>query len=159
MTLFSVTKRDFSDEPTTTSWRLADTTAGNFASLAGLTTPGQAGYDLKSAMDDLQVAGQGSTIFTAYNLVQGRGPSTDPDSQREQKLVFFGHDNTNFDPVTWEIGCVDLSAVTRIPSTDLVELADGGAVAAMVTAIETHVKSKAGNAVTVDKAQLQGRNI
>lgn len=159
MTTVSITKRDYSDEPTTTSFRLADTTAGNYASLAGLTTAGQASYDLKVAMDNLQNGAQNKVIYNAYTLNQGRGPSTDTNSQREDKLVFFGHDATNFDAWDCEVGCIDLTAVTRIPSTDLVELTDGGAVEAMVTAIQTHVKSKTLHAIVVDKAQLQGRNI
>ena len=157
MTTFSVTRADYSDELTTTTFRLIDTTAANYNTLAGLTTPGQAGFDLTAAVDGVTNGAPRSLTFTPYKLLQGNGAAAVEDAQRERKIQVHFHDNVNFRPGTLEIGCADVSKITVIPSSDLIDLAAGG-MGDLVTAIETWHLSIYGNAVTVDNAYLVGRN-
>lgn len=65
------------------------------------------------------------------------------------------------DPTTGEQGyltipCPDLNNLTVIE--DLVTLADGSIMAALVTQIEAHVESRDNNPVTVERAEIVGRN-
>lgn len=157
MSTFSVTRADYSNELTTTTFRLVDTTAANFDDQAGLTTPGEAGYDLTAAVDGVTNGAPRSLTFTVYKLLQGNGPAATEDAQRERKIQVHYHDDVNFRPGTIEIGCANVAEITIIPSSDLIDLTLGG-MPALVTAIETHHRSVAGNAVTVDNAYLVGRN-
>lgn len=54
------------------------------------------------------------------------------------------------------IPCPDLDNLTVVE--DVVTLADAGVMAALVTQIEAHVLSRDGNAVTVERAEIVGRN-
>lgn len=82
-------------------------------------------------------------------------PPADPYAQRETKWLVRARDSAG-DAVQFEIPCADLSLL--ILNTSNMDLT-GGAGAALVTALEAGVLSKAGLAVTVDEVIHVGRNI
>lgn len=157
MTILSVSRRDYSGEIATTTFRLEDTTAENYEDLAGLADPGQAAHDLVAAVDGVTMGAPANVIFTPYNLFQGRASASDENAQRERKMVVFMEDDTTHDALNIEIGIVNVAEIVVFPNTDQIDLASGGMVA-LVTALETHHRSKAGNTVSVLSAKLVGRN-
>lgn len=81
------------------------------------------------------------------------------DVQRERKIVVYYQDDVTLDEYTLEIGCADSTALTIPPGTDLITLADGGVFQTFVNNFNANVLSKNGNAVTMTKAVLVGRNL
>jgi hypothetical protein len=92
--------------------------------------------------------------------------ATDPLAQREDKLLVTYQDNTTLRLFQWEVPTVkialldtDLTGVVRFPGeTDEVYL-DKGGMTAWVADMNTFAKSPAGNAITILRAVLVGRNI
>lgn len=87
--------------------------------------------------------------------VSNASPS-DPSSQRELGLRVFYHDNVTQTASSFTVPSPDVDALTLVG--DAVTLADSGPMAAFVTELETNGASPAGNAITVDRAQIVGRN-
>lgn len=82
-------------------------------------------------------------------------------AQRELKLLIRYVGDTSGGIHTLEIPTPDLANLTIDPSTDLVDLADGGIMAAWVTAFQTIARTPDDDTetVTVQSARVVGRNI
>lgn len=82
-------------------------------------------------------------------------------AQRELKLLIRYVGDTSGGVHTLEIPTPDLANLTIDPSTDLVDLADGGIMAAWVTAFQTIARTPDDDTetVTVQSARVVGRNI
>jgi hypothetical protein len=79
-----------------------------------------------------------------------------PYAQRELGLRIHVTDDVNGQTGYFTIAAPDLSALTV--AGDEVVLADGGAMAALVTELESSARSRMGNAITVNRAEVVGRN-
>lgn len=79
-------------------------------------------------------------------------------AQREMGLRIFYHDDTTGEKFNRTIAGPDLANLTLVSGSDQVQLADGGIMAALVSALETYVESPDGNAIVVDSAWIIGRN-
>ena len=101
----------------------------------------QAGYGYRDS-----IGGDAGTI-PASNL-----------AQRESGLRVFLADDTTGDKSHFTIPGPDLANLTIPAGGDLVTLADGSIMADLVTAVEANCQSVLGNAVTVTRAVLVGRN-
>jgi hypothetical protein len=148
---FNVTLFDYSGEATTHGFRtqeLTETTIGPeevlkndyLTALAAITN----GVIAKNQLGNIERSGNGP------------GPAG---SYREIKMLVTFEDEVTYRLGTVEVGCVDLAALTLKENSDEVVLADGGAMAAWVTAFETFAFSVEGNDVAVLKAVVVGRNI
>lgn len=80
-----------------------------------------------------------------------------PLAQREFGLRVFYELDTSGEKRNLTIGAVDIAALTVDGGSDLVELADGGPMAALVSAMESEMEVN-GETITVTKAQIVGRN-
>lgn len=116
-------------------------------------------YELRTALNGVTRGVITNETGTAViNKVTNVGP-TDPNAQREQKLLVVYEDDVTKSLYSVEIPALDYDAVTLKENSDEVVLADGGVMAALVTAMETHAVSKDGNAINVIRAVAVGRNI
>jgi hypothetical protein len=94
------------------------------------------------------------TEISAIVEVSNASPS-DPSSQRELGLRVYYHDDVTQQASSFTIASPDVDALTIIG--DAVTLADLGPMAALEAALLTDGASPAGNAITVDRAQIVGR--
>lgn len=78
-------------------------------------------------------------------------------AQREVGLRVYLSDDVNGESGYVTIPCPDLDTLTLDTAGD-VTLADASVMAALVTALETYGESRDGNAVTVVRASIVGRN-
>jgi len=133
------------------SWAVWATTltAGNFVAQTGLASA------LWTATLDITLGSQSGTRLLAASTVSAV-VNTNPLAQRENKWLVRYHDTagTKF---TVEIPTADLSLLDT--GTEFLNLADGGPIAAWVTAYEAYAKSPDDPtlSVTVDSIQFVGR--
>lgn len=146
---------DVTDEATNHSISGIAVTAANYDAQVALI----AAYDTalqNIIIGELQVADFHADIFEISSALP-----TNNFAQRELKLLIRYQGDTNGDIFTISIGCPDLANLTLLGSTDFIDLADGGIMAAWVTAFEAlaRVPGVPGETVTVLSAQIVGRNI
>lgn len=101
-----------------------------------------------------------TTAGTSLTQQLGADSDASPSSefaQREMGLRVFLVDDTNGRKSHFTIPGPDLAGLTIFAGTDLVDLADAGVMAAVVTAIEAGAQSADGNSVTVNRAVIVGR--
>jgi hypothetical protein len=146
---------DYNREPSTVSLRLsqpADITDPL------LSTALQVGMNaLKSAIEGVSL-GLPTTETRTYMQEKHASPTAAAASinaQRERKWLVRYYDAETFDTGTFEIPAADLSLLQ--PNSEFMDIS-GGPGAALVTAVENHVKSPAGNAVIVVEVVHVGRN-
>jgi len=124
-------------------------TAGNIVAQEGLAS------SLWSAALDITLGSESATKILATST-QSAVVNTNPLAQRENKWLVRYHDTagTRF---TVEIPTADLSLLDT--GTEFLNLADGGPIAAFVTAFEAYAKSPDDPTltVTVDSIQFVGR--
>ena len=145
MATFTVTQVDHSAENTSTSVRVEDAVV-------------QADLDaIKNAIDGVSNGNIWNETFSRSTR-GNRSIPANQSIQREIKIAITLQDNVTFDISTISIGCAELSVLTIPTGTDKITLADGGVMAALVTALEATARSKAGNGVTVLEARAVGRN-
>lgn len=152
MTAVSFSVRDWSDEYGRVEFPIADQ-AGT-QTVADIDTTILA--NLRTAVDGVTL---GNIARESVRLLEG-GNDARPASalaQREFGLRVFYHLNTSGEKRNLTIPAVDIAALTIAGGGDIVELADGGPMAALVTEIESLVVV-GGEAVTVDRAVIVGRN-
>ncbi len=127
----------------------------------------QGGADAWSALqtiaDAFQTAVQGVSLgetitvsHTQYTDENADVAATDPYAQRELGLRFFFHDTTSFKKGYLTVPAPDLSGIELESDGDHAVLTDSP-VSVLVTWIEANVLV-VGNAVTVDRAIVVGRN-
>lgn len=143
--------RDWSDEYSSVVFPMA--TQAGVETVANLDT---------NQLDTIRSAVQGVSLGTVARekviILQG-GNDARPGSalaQREHALRVF-METPSGEKRNLTIAAVDIASLTVDGGSDLVELADAGAMAALVSAIETYVEY-GGESVTVTKAQIVGRN-
>jgi len=78
-------------------------------------------------------------------------------AQREVGLRVHVSDDVNGESGYFTVACPDLATLTLDTAGD-VTLADASVMAALVSAMESHVLSRDGNAITVVRATIVGRN-
>lgn len=144
--------RDYSDEYGQLTFEIAD--QGGATTVADIDTVLLAG--LRSAVDDVTL---GNIARESVTILSG-GNDANPGNvlaQRELGIRVFMQNDVSQDKFNVTIPCADLASLTIEQGGDIVTLADGGPMAALVTAIETHAR-KDGETVTVTKALVVGRN-
>jgi hypothetical protein len=151
---FTMTLADYNRETSTVSLRLAPVDIG--VSLDAIEMDGK--------MDTLQSAINGVSLglpvsqtrtYEREALASPNSAAASSDAQRERKWLVRCYDEVTFDPVTFEIPAADLSLLQT--NSEYMDTS-AGAGAALVTAIESAVVSKAGNPVIVVEIVHVGRN-
>lgn len=144
--------RDWSDEYGRVQFPMADQ-AGT-ETVANLDTNQLATF--RSAVQGVSL---GTVARESVRILEG-GNDTRPASalaQREFGLRVFFELNTSGEKRNLTIPAIDIASLTVDGGSDLVELADAGPMAALVSAIETYVSIN-GESVTVTRALVVGRN-
>ena len=144
--------KDESSERSTVSIRMRDDFADDITRAAEYT-------DMQDAVNGLSL---GNLQYTEerQRTTLSNAAATDANANREQKILVTYFDNVTFKTFSKEIPIADRSAVTKVSAnSDEIVLADGGAMAAFVSAFEATARTDAGNAVTVTKATWVGRNL
>lgn len=115
---------------------------------------------LKTATDALTLGVLANETLVLDNTILSADIPASPFAQRELKMQVNYIGNTSQKPFQIEVPCPDLAVLT-LNNTDEVVLADGGVMAAFVTAFETLAKSPDSDVetVTVISAYIKGRNI
>lgn len=115
---------------------------------------------LKSALDAVSLCVMAKEKWVGDDTLLSNALPTDEYAERERGLRIFYEGQTSMKTFFVTVPGPDMSVLTRIGNTDMVELADGGAMAALVTAFEALVSSPDDPAenVTVIRAELVGRN-
>lgn len=112
---------------------------------------------LESAIEGMSLGNLLKVTFSQDFIVNADAPAASPYAQRELGIRFFFQDDVTFDKGYITVPCPDLANITLNADGDTCDLADAE-VAAMVTWIETNLQINSGNAVSVDRAVLIGRN-
>jgi len=130
---------------------IQDLTAANFVAQNGLISA------LFSAALDITGGAQAATNILAVST-RSSVVVTDPTAQRENKWLVRYHDTSGV-KFSVEIPTADLSLLTE--GTEFLKLADGGVIAAFVSAFEAVVRSPDDptHTVTVDSIQFVGRKV
>lgn len=114
----------------------------------------------KTALDAITLGVLAAEKVTIYDTVLSGAVPTSPYAQRELKLLVRYVGDTTARKRSFEVPCPDLEALT-LTGKDQVTLADGGVMAAFVTAFEAIARMADDDAetVTVTGAEVVGRNI
>lgn len=146
MAQFSISLVDYSNEITTTQLHVDDasTVAARNA--------------LASAVMSVTTLNKIKETFSQISKTPKVLP-TAPYAQRETKGLVSFSDTVSGKQGTFTIGGWDAIDHPPTPGTDLIPLADGGDIAALVTALQTNAKSVDGNPITVNSIRLVGRSI
>jgi len=130
---------------------ISDLTAANFTAQNGLISA------LFTATLDITLGAQAGTNILAASTRSSVNVSN-PLAQRENKWLVRYHDSSGV-KFSVEVPTADLSLLTE--GTEFLNLADGGPIAAYVSAFEAVVKSPDDptHAVTVDSIQFVGRKV
>lgn len=150
----TLTFRDYSKELSRTTFNYGAVTV---ASLPGLLTDWG---NLKTAIQGVSIGTLANELLVIDNTLLSGTKPTDPWAQRELKLKVNYIGNTTQKPFHVTIPCVDLDALT-LNDSDEVLLADSGVMAALVTAMETIMRTPDDDTetITVTSAFIVGRNI
>jgi hypothetical protein len=127
---------------------------------------GGANFDTSMAsivavFDELETVSLCDAAGYGYRQQSVDDPGTTPASnlaQRESGMRVFLVDDVTGKKSSFTVPSPDLANLTIPAGGDLVTLADASIMADLVTAIEANVESEAGNAVTVTRAVIVGRN-
>jgi hypothetical protein len=141
MARINFTIRDFSSELSSVSIPTADGTPR--AALQTVIDAVTLGVIAKYSITEDVVAVSGDVPVSPY-------------AQRELGLRIHVTDNVNAETGYFTIAAPDLTALTL--AGDEVVLADGGAMAALVTELQASGRSRYGNPITVNRAEVVGRN-
>lgn len=116
--------------------------------------------DLKTALDAITIGVQASEIVSLYNTTISAAVPTSPFAQRELKLLVRYVGDSTGRKRSFEVPCPDLANLT-LTGKDKVVLADGGIMAAFITAWEAIARMPDDDAetVTITGAEVVGRNI
>lgn len=155
MAAYSYSFRDYSDERSSVEIRVEE--------------PSEIGADWETIINaneaNVRAALQGvslANIASHHVRVSEEAPNdTRPASafaQRELGLRVFYQDDTNAKKSFITVPAPDMANLTLVEGSDQVTLADGGIMAALVSALESYMYSPDGNAITVTSARVVGRN-
>lgn len=149
--LFSLTYKDYSNEPSVVKGNMGAITALTIAAFLA-----QFG-DLKTAQQALTLGTLVHDSWTGDSTVYSGALPTDLNAQRERKWRVEFEDTTNFTKGRYEIPIAKVTGLL-LPNTDQADLS-AAAWAAWITAFEAMAKSPDGNGVNVLGATLVGRNL
>ena len=144
--------RDYSDEYSVVGGYLPDLTGIQTWSLLDDEADNLAGH-LEAHSIGTLVAAIAHQATQAENDVR----PTDPFAQRELGFRFYLRDDVNQEIGFFTVPCADLGIGSVVPGDDELDLS-AAPTAAFVTFIEATLKSRDGNAVTVERALIVGRN-
>jgi len=115
--------------------------------------------DLKTALGAITLGVQAHERVTIYDTVLDPSVPTNPFAQRELKLLVRYQGDTTGRKRSFEVPCPDLAALT-LTGKDNVLLADGGVMAAFVTAWEAvaRMPDDDSETVSITGAEVVGRN-
>jgi len=97
------------------------------------------------------------TLIHSVTKISNVMGSSDVESRRERKMMVQYQDDTTLEVYTVEIPSPNMSLLTYDGRTDKILLADTGAMAAFVTAMEANAVSPNGNSITIIGAYVTGR--
>lgn len=116
---------------------------------------------MRSAIEGVTLASlQRHSVTVSEEDISDPKP-TNQYAQRESGLRVFYHGVTSGEKRNLTIPAPDLTALTLQDNSDLVELEDGGAMAALVTELEANLQIQYGASteqIEVDRALIVGRN-
>lgn len=118
----------------------------------------------KTASAGITIGTQQKEQVVIYDTILSNTLPTSQVAQRESKLLIRYRGDTTGELFTMTIPTVDLAALTfaagALGNTDYIVLADGGVMAAWVTAFEAIARNPRDDSetVTVESAQVVGRN-
>ena len=148
----SLTFRDYSNETSIHSMDIPDLTAANFDAYVDT-----GGFipDYYDAVNGITLGNIGSERISARDILVSQAPAGSAFAQVELKWLVFYSDDVTGKVYRREIPTPDLSLL--VAGTDLLNLASGAG-ATWKTAAEALWVSPDGNAITIMKAQVVGRN-
>lgn len=148
----SITFRDYNNETSIHSMDIPDLTAANFDSFvaAGNLIP-----DYYDAVAGITLGNPGSERISARDILISQAPAGSAFAQVELKWLVFYTDNVTGKVYRREIPTPDLALL--VANTDLLNLASGAGLT-WKNAAEALWVSPDGNAITITKAQVVGRN-
>lgn len=149
-TLYSRTYKDVSGEKSSVTFRIRE----NFTDA---TERQSAISSLGAALDGVS---SGNSVGFRVSEVEtvGNGNATDPNANREVKLVLFFYDNVSFKQYTREIPVVIRGTLTTFANSDDVDLTVAP-MALLVTRLQADALSVEGNPITITRATIVGRNL
>lgn len=148
---FSLTYRDYSNEPSTSKGNMGAITALTIAAFLA-----QFG-DLKNAQQALSLGTLVHDSWTGDSTVYSGSLPTDLNAQRERKWRVEFEDTSNFTKGRYEIPVAKVTGLL-LPNSDQANLSAAEWVA-FIAAFEAMCKSPDGNGVNVLGATLVGRNL
>jgi len=140
---------DYSLEPTSSSFNLVDLTAANF------TSQGVVLGSVQAAIQGVTLIAYDGSQYPAYVVPREEVAPASPFAQRESKWLVKMVDTVNQQKSTFEIGGADLALL--VAGTDIMNISAGAGLA-LVTSIETNVRSNDGNTVQVTEIIHVGRS-
>jgi hypothetical protein len=156
--LASYTIKDWGGESSVTTLYLREHTGTAPADYDGIysTTPGSDREILRAAIQSVTRGVIAKETLTAVNQKLTNANATNPEAQREEKMLVIFEDDVTKELFNFEIAAVDISALTRIADTDFVDLT-APPMDTFVTDIESAAFSKNGNPISILRAVLVGR--
>jgi len=143
---------DESGEGTTFGIYMVDLTVGNFTAQATALAA------LQSAIRGVSLIAFDGAEYPAFFTPREETLPTDEYAQREIKWRVKYVDSVNNRIGEFEIGGAKLTGGIKVVGSDFMDLTSTEG-AALVTAIETHGRSRDGNAITVQSVKLVGRTL
>lgn len=150
MTRVTLSAIDHDGEGTSTSFNLADLSAANFVAQGVILD------DMQAAIQGVSLLAYEGTTYPAYVAARETTKPANGFAQRETKWQVTVSDNVNNKTEQFEIGGANLALL--VPGTKFMDVSAGAGLA-LLTAIETNVRSNAGNNVTVVEIVHVGRSI
>jgi len=116
--------------------------------------------DFKTALDAIHIGVQAKETVLIYNTVLSSAVPASVWANRELKLLVTYEGDTLGEKFRISVPCPDLDNLTLL-ANDKVDIADGGIMAAFVTAFEAIARSPhdESETVTVTGAEIVGRNV
>lgn len=148
----STSVKDHSGESSKFSIRTDEVTAANYDAITTLMET------LRDATLDITLGLHVSDSWGNRNQVgASNGVAPEPESRRETKFLVSYSDDVNFALGSMELPCANVADYAQ-SGTDEVDLGNSE-IAAFVTALEAVHRSTYGNAITVQKITIVGRNL
>jgi len=153
MAKISLKIRDYSDEYTVMGINVADIDG---VTRTWVTVDGEAN-DLNGHVAAHSLGTIATEKVTQDSAAESDTRPTDPFAQREYGFRFYLRDDVNSEVGYFTIGTADLDIGSVVAGSDELDLT-ASPTAAFVTWLEANALSRDGNAVTVERAVIVGRN-
>lgn len=148
----AVTYRDYSREASSVSVRGIEITAANFDAQWAMI------HNLQLAITSLTLGVVQAEGFVLKERLSNQAPSNGA-ANRETKWLVTYEDDVTYAQGTYELPCADVETETlRLANTDIADLTDALWIQ-FISDFEDYARSPLGNAVSVVKAIMVGRNV